>query len=103
MAHRLSAPMFRSAVQGMACTGLISMRISALKDCWLASSRQKVLPRSSDGCSGIKQDNPKKPPNIGLVRHEVVCVAVMTVQTGHNLVFCHQYPPSTCVTGHGGV
>ena len=42
-------------------------------------------------------------PNKGLVRHEVVCVAVMTVQTGHNLVFCHQYPTSTCVTGNGGV
>ena len=29
MAHRLSAPMFRLAAQGMACIGLISMRISA--------------------------------------------------------------------------
>ena len=37
------------------------------------------------------------------MRHEVVCVAVMTVSTGQNLVFCHPYPPSTCVTGNGGV
>jgi len=66
MAHQLSAPMCRSAAQGMACIGLISMRISALKDCWLASSRQKVPPHSNDGYSSAKQDNPKKPPNKGL-------------------------------------
>ena len=33
MAHPLSAPMCRSAAQGMACIGLNSMRISALKAC----------------------------------------------------------------------
>ena len=39
----------------------------------------------------------------GKVRHEVVCVAVMPLIEGQHLLFCQQYPTSTCVTGNGGV
>jgi hypothetical protein len=33
---------------------------------------------------------------LGFVRHEVAYAAVMPEPTGHNLVFCHQYPTQTC-------
>jgi Reverse transcriptase (RNA-dependent DNA polymerase) len=33
---------------------------------------------------------------LGFVRHEVAYTAVMPEPTGHNLVFCHQYPTKTC-------
>ncbi|MBA3440646.1 MAG: reverse transcriptase N-terminal domain-containing protein [Pyrinomonadaceae bacterium] len=33
---------------------------------------------------------------LGQVRHEVTHVAVMTERSGHNLVFCYQYPTKTC-------
>ncbi len=33
---------------------------------------------------------------LGFVRHEVAFMAVMTEQSGHNLVFCHQYSTKTC-------
>jgi RNA-directed DNA polymerase len=33
---------------------------------------------------------------LGFVRHEVTHVAVMTERSGHNLVFCCQYPTKTC-------
>ncbi len=33
---------------------------------------------------------------LGQVRHEVAHVAVMTERSGHNLVFCYQYPTKTC-------
>jgi len=42
-------------------------------------------------------------PRTVSVRHEVAYVAVMTVKTGRNLMFCHQYPTSACVTSDGGV
>ena len=58
---------FISAAQVMVFIGQISMRILALKACWLVSSRQKVLPRSSDGCSGAKQVNPKRRTNAGCI------------------------------------
>ncbi len=32
----------------------------------------------------------------GFVRHEVASAAVMPERSGHNLVFCHQYPTKTC-------
>jgi hypothetical protein len=38
-----------------------------------------------------------------LVRHEVACVAVVLEQTRYNLLFCQQYPTSTCVPGNGRV
>ena len=74
LAHgtRLSAPMCRLAAQVMACIGLNSTRISALKACWLASSLQKVLPRSSDGCSGVKQGDLKRAPSIRAPRNRRV-------------------------------
>ena len=33
---------------------------------------------------------------LGFVRHEVAYMAVMTEQSGHNLVFCYQYSTKTC-------
>jgi hypothetical protein len=39
----------------------------------------------------------------GGVRHEVAQVAVASVDTGRNLVFCHQYPTRACVAGNGKV
>jgi hypothetical protein len=33
---------------------------------------------------------------LGFVRHEGAYTAVMTERSGHNLVFCHQYPTKTC-------
>ena len=49
-------------------------------------------------CGGVAAEA----PNNRLVRHEVVCVSVMPIE-GHHLLFCQQYPTSTCVTGDGGV
>src|SRR5215510_1319034 len=33
---------------------------------------------------------------LGFVRHEGAYTAVMSERSGHNLVFCHQYPTKTC-------
>jgi len=37
------------------------------------------------------------------LRHEVVDVAVMLSKERHHLLFCQQYPTSTCVMGNGEV
>lgn len=67
LAH--GTPTERANVQisgaGLECIGLNSMRISALKACWLVSSLQKVRPRSSGGCSGVKPGNLKIPNEMG--------------------------------------
>ena len=53
---------------------------------------------SFEMCGGVAAEAPNK----RLVRHEVALVFVMLISR-HHLLFCQQYPTSTCVTDNGGV
>ena len=68
LAHGTPAERANVQISGgdMACIGLNSMRISALRDCCWASNRPRVPPRLSDGCSDAKPGNLKKPLNHAL-------------------------------------